>query len=210
MIAQGNKKLGKGIMSFSLPPIITCPGKTELCRKICYVKGSRGTGYLEKNRSILDYYIDSYLASLKEDFVDVIGEELREKKPKILRLHVSGDFYNVDYIRKWGRIIPAFPQITFSAFAKSWRIPELKEALEALDFPNLIMIYSAETESGIPETREKIAWLARNEHDIPENAFVVFKDLPQRKRGWFSDVFICPHENGMPDLTCSRCMHCYC
>lgn len=137
---QGNRKLGK-LPHFSLPPVTTCPGKTELCEKICY--GLHGQFTLP---NVIEALARRYELSQADSFVgDMIGEVYKLHLPLIkglypYRLHEVGDFYSLDYILKWDKIISACPGVTFYGYTRAWRDPELLPALEELRlYPNLIL-----------------------------------------------------------------------
>ena len=123
LISRGNLKLGS-LPSFSLPVISTCPGKTPSCERYCY--GLRGNftmlNVIEANDRRLD-------ATLRNDFVDIITKEIRQTRAPAFRLHVIGDFYNVEYIEKWIKIANALPTVIFFGSTRSWRCNFLSEAM---------------------------------------------------------------------------------
>ena len=131
---NGNMKLKEGrIAYFSLPPgppicKMACPG--------CYaMKAYRLRPNVRKN------YIKSYKASLKDDFVDVISQEIHKIKDKIIaiRVHDSGDFYSQEYVNKWIEIARRFPTIKFFAYTK--RMQDL-DFSKMLQLPNFALIDS--------------------------------------------------------------------
>lgn len=36
LLTRGNGKLGEGIRAWSLPAVETCPGRSDLCARVCY------------------------------------------------------------------------------------------------------------------------------------------------------------------------------
>ncbi len=126
MLSLGNAKLG-AIANFSLPPGRTCPGMTEFCHRYCYgarnwYKSGRMASILRRNE----------VASERLDFIAKMIYEITASKSKVVRLHVTGDFYSKDYISKWIEIVCKLPSITFYGYTRSWRVDELIAPLAVL------------------------------------------------------------------------------
>ena len=62
---------------------------------------------------------DRYLATKCDTFVDKMVAELSKKRVDILRVHDSGDYYSMKYIKKWIAIAEAMPHIRFYSYTKS-------------------------------------------------------------------------------------------
>jgi hypothetical protein len=131
---NGNDKLKTGkIAYFSLPPgppicKMACPG--------CYaMKLYRLRPTIRKN------YFASYLASLRNDFVDIIARQIEPLVDKILaiRVHDSGDFYSQEYVNKWVEIAKKFPTVKFFAYTKRMKDFDFSEMLK---LPNFALIDS--------------------------------------------------------------------
>lgn len=119
--------------SFSLPVIVTCPGKTQFCDRFCY--GLKGFFITVSTKKTIDKKLD---ASLKPDFVDTIIEEIRKKGAPAFRIHVIGDFYTVEYTEKWIQIAKRLPYVIFFGSTRSWHCEFLSEVLKRLrDLPNV-------------------------------------------------------------------------
>ena len=41
LLSRGNGKLGEGIHAWSLPAIDSCPGRSDLCSRVCYARSGR-------------------------------------------------------------------------------------------------------------------------------------------------------------------------
>ena len=211
LLVRGNRKLGKDIFAFNLPPITTCPGATEVCKSYCYA-----------NRTVTQYGAAlvaalnvRYTASKLPDFVKILSDEITATHSiKTLRIHVSGDFYDAAYIRSWEKIIQAFPSIVFYAYTRSWRVPKLLTQLERLRrLPNMQLWYSTDVEaSNAPEGH--VCYMATSDADnAPDDAILAFrvkrKTLLKRSG---SKAIVCPFENGVKPkepLSCSKCGICY-
>jgi len=86
-IGGRSRKLGRSILTFSLPPILTCIGSTSHCRGICYgVKGGQAflTRALKNTRNLI--------ATKKPNFVErmarAIENAVRFGKVRAFRIHV--------------------------------------------------------------------------------------------------------------------------
>jgi len=139
-ISLGNAKLGY-LPNFNLPArsfilngkrIVTCPGASLQCRRVCYAqKGA----YLQSKDIPIEYGVN-YLASLRDDFVETMVKLIPEKeeetrnlwdqhyhrKPDVtlFRPHVSGDFYSPEYAKKWKEIAEKLPDVYFYAYTRAW------------------------------------------------------------------------------------------
>lgn len=133
---SGNAKLPNNIHTFSLPASHSCP-----FAKTCRSSADKYTG------KIKDYKFTSfrcYAASDESRYpnvrkvrwhnFDLIKEaktieqikELIQKslpeKAEIIRLHVSGDFYNQTYFDAWLDVAKANPHILFYAYTKALKL----------------------------------------------------------------------------------------
>lgn len=132
-LKKTSKVTGIKTLDFALPAKKTCPYARE-CKKFCYAdKGSYLWAVVkEKHQWNLNQ-------TQLESFVDNMIIEIKKAKAKAIRIHSSGDFYNVTYFKKWISIANQCPDIKFYAYTKS--LPIVKK-LENLIPPNLTLIYS--------------------------------------------------------------------
>jgi hypothetical protein len=95
----GNTKLKKdGIATFGLPPVVTCPN-AGTCKSFCYAS----TGNF-RFPSVAGRAIKNHEISQHADFATKLTEALRvlaRKGVKLVRIHQSGDFYSIAYIKAW-------------------------------------------------------------------------------------------------------------
>lgn len=134
LIQRGNSKLAAaGMLMFNLPAI------KEVCAMEC------AGCYAIKEQKVYPTALSSrmyrYEQSQKDDFVDKIQDELdrRRKRPKMFRVHASGEFYSQEYVDKWTEIAKANPDIVFYAYTKRKKYFNF-EQLSGLD--NFILINS--------------------------------------------------------------------
>lgn len=118
-LSDGNSKLKQsGIVSFNLIPKTHCPLAGE-CADAGYCYAMTGqqafkSGVIRRARA--------FLATLQEDFVQRMNEEVRRairRGFRAVRIHDSGDFYSLDYLLKWAEIARANPGVKFYAYTKS-------------------------------------------------------------------------------------------
>lgn len=137
-----NAKLGPDVYSWSLPPGTTCPGKSKVCREICYARA------LAKRRpGVATAWNTCLRLSERSDFSDLLSEALIALRHRemtrnpgcrwvILRLHVSGDFYSPIYMQAWMKALgyvnvgdPVVPIIPWT-YTRIWRVPWLSTAMQ--------------------------------------------------------------------------------
>ena len=129
---QGNAKLGKNIFTFSLPAGHACPFANE-----CLSKADKLTGKLTDgpntqfrcfaasaeavypNVRIARWHNFDLLKKLNSnESKDLILASL-PKKANIVRIHVSGDFFNEAYFLAWLQVAKLRPTVLFYAYTKS-------------------------------------------------------------------------------------------
>ena len=124
-LSDGNTKLKKsGIVSFNLIPIIHCP-LAGSCKAFCYATvGQQAFASGVKRRAA------AFKATLSPTFVQDMHSEIQRWKRKIkaIRVHDSGDFYSMDYLRNWLEIARLNPDVKFYAYTKS--LPFVHKAFE--------------------------------------------------------------------------------
>lgn len=147
-LEYGNKKTGRHgnkyeeIFVWNLPPRITCPGASSWCETHCYNSDER------RNVYPIDKWCENLWVFLnrEEDLEKRIISQLTEHTCKAaVRLHSSGDFFSKSYIDFWHKIIEEFPDISFWAYTRSWRVAELEDSLYALaQLPNMQIFASCD------------------------------------------------------------------
>lgn len=129
-LSTGNKKLISSdetrFLIWSIPAVKTCPFRTKQCEKNCYARKAEKAypGCIEsrernlaftESEDFVPFMVDAlhYIASLKN---------YRTAKHITVRIHESGDFYSLAYLKKWVAIAEAcrdIPNIDFAAYTKS-------------------------------------------------------------------------------------------
>jgi len=132
-IRKSGKKHNVALYNFGIPAwkskatgLITCPAAGS-CGKDggCYAQ--QGAYIFSNVAKVFEWRL---AVTLSTEFVILMQSELDEAQRKaakrgqrvVIRIHDSGDFYNVPYLRKWLAIILANPNITFYAYTKQVRL----------------------------------------------------------------------------------------
>jgi hypothetical protein len=214
-LSRGNSKLGSSIFTWSLPAIQTCPGSTGICRQRCYA--ARGFFLMSSVKAGYQFNLDF---SRTDNFSPWFIRELVRNDVRTLRIHVSGDFYDLAYIAKWQEIVEASKHVQFFAYTRSWRIAELLPALRSLgNLPNMSLWWSEDRQTGEAPLDKSIrrAYLAINDPDAataPAGCDLVFRDKPNSVLKRANGVLVCPVENGVTHASgfhhlCSTCRLCF-
>jgi len=198
LLTRGNGKLGEGIHAWSLPAFETCPGRSGLCSRVCYARSGRFQTRIMQAR-----LAENLAASQADNFAARLTSEVHRRGVHTLRIHVSRDFYDAEYVGKWAAIARRCPRTTCYAYTRSWRVPTIAPALaELAGLRNVRLWFSrdAETEppSDIP-TGVRVAYLQTDRDELPIGD-LVFRIRPLRSQSHprlpLSPV--CPTEVALP------------
>lgn len=108
LLISGNTTMPPSVGIWNLPAVITCT-PSQWCMDHCYAKKGR---FIWTN--VADALMWRYLESKKVEFVQNMVEELHRRQTiRFVRIHISGDFYSKEYVRKWASIARHFPDIIF-------------------------------------------------------------------------------------------------
>lgn len=187
----------------------TCPGATEECQAICYAARpvEQAVGY----ESMFPFVMWQH-NSTRED-VPPIPDDC-----KILRIHVSGDFTSIDYIAAWYNRLKERPDVRAFAYTRSWRVPELLAALEALrTLPNLQLFASMDkSTTELPPEGWRRAWIAddlrlsgdpHEDGSFNDRNQLVWASADDRWTDPIGRSFVCPEETGHK-ANCAECRYC--
>lgn len=188
-ISDGNKKVGK-IPSFSLPPVIACDGKyCSECRKYCYAKKAYRQYPSTKNAW------DENFSIVQNDLVgftkSMIAYFSKINAPRVFRIHVSGDFFSLDYLMAWVEIAKSTDCIIYG-YTKSFDIFNAYFAMYGNLPKNLIVRASANCDCCQIQ--------AKNDLSLPL-AFV----RKNADYSYFPNSFLCPAKL----KSCDECGLCW-
>lgn len=142
---HGNKKLGL-VYSWSLLAVTTCRrSMTRWCRKRCYARK------MQRLRTTIWFcWARNTQIAIRPDFARLLTMVLSRLEPGILRIHVSGEFFSVRYIRAWLDALAANPHIKPFAFTRVWRDPAKLRAFGYPDRWPVWLLGSSDPEAGPP------------------------------------------------------------
>jgi len=211
LFSIGNEKLGSRVLTFSLPAVITCPGSSDSCRDHCYADNRRSVFVCP---SVQQRYQQNWEMSQRDDFHEMTIQLLKSSRHPLIRIHVSGDFYNDVYAWKWLQIVKATPHATFWVYTRSWVVPEILVHLRHMaNLPNMHMWFSHDREMPRPRRihpRIRWAYMMTDDNDLSPGTDLYFRT--DNLRGTiaknFNGTLVCPVENGVSHTVCEKCRIC--
>lgn len=118
-LKKTSKTMGVRVFNFGIPAYksvtgkITCPF-AGVCVKYCYAqKGA----YIWSNVS--PAFEKRYELTKRDDFVEVMTQEIRRKRCDFVRVHDSGDYYSPKYLQKWIQVAKNCPDTKFYSYTNS-------------------------------------------------------------------------------------------
>lgn len=217
MLQPGNSKLGPLVRQFSLPAVQTCPGRTKACEKFCYAQD--GFFNMPCVRASL---LAAEAETRKKGFSQKMIQEILRKKVRTVRIHVSGDFYSAEYVRKWIAIAKRCTDTRFYAYTRSWRKATiLPVLLEFAALTNVSLWWSTDAETAVLNGKPPVADSVRVAHaaedyedHVPVYANLLFRVQRDTLEKFRNGCLVCPAENGMVyptsfgHMTCTDCKIC--
>jgi hypothetical protein len=210
LLVLGNSKLGGSIAHFDLPAEATCPGRSDACERVCYARGGR---FLYP--AVQERLRWNYAQSRRSDFAERMAREIRRRGILVLRLHVSGDYYDAAYAAKWLAVMRACPRVRFYFYTRSWRVPAIAAVLEQMAALRCCRVwYSIDSATGVPErvpAGVRLAYLQVEEGEQPELADLLFRVRRLRQRR-VPLALVCPHETAQGranEVNCGNCGRCW-
>ena len=139
---NGNAKLGKHVGAVNRLAVGTCPGASDWCKSVCYADR-----YTHRWPRIAGLY--------QGDLV------LPEVPRPAVRIHASGDFDTVGYVREITKWVESHPGTRFWAYTRSWRVRRLVPALETLRaLPNMQLFASVDASiHDVPPAGWRVAFI---------------------------------------------------
>ena len=155
-ISEGNEKTA--CFSFDLPAIETCPGKSSICAAKCYA-----AKLMKVYPSTGDKYRRNFEFAAAANFVTYMVKNIPQRCD--FRIHVSGDFFSIEYVARWIQIVKARPDVRFYAYTRSWRVPAIWAMIQQLaQLPNINVNLSVDAETGAPSA-ENYRWCFLTDND---------------------------------------------
>jgi hypothetical protein len=209
LLTMGNQKLGQSIFHFDLPAGVTCPGRSAVC-EVCYAM--QGRFQFPQVQERLQW---CYEQSRRRNFARRMAREVHHKGILVVRIHVSGDFFNAAYAAKWLEVMRQCPRAKFYFYTRSWRLPDIADVLEEMAALRCCRPwYSIDRDTGVPErvpVGVRLAYLQVTEGEQPELADLMFR-VRRLRRQRQSLSLVCPHETPQGrsnDTNCGNCGRCW-
>lgn len=213
VFCRGNTKLGPHVLTYSLPAVLSCPGKSKECVAHCYVEKP---DTLFSMPSHAERYWNNWQLSLQPDFAEIVSSMLqRTRVDRLVRLHVSGDFYDENYVWKWLQIVTRNPRCTFWAYTRSWVNPAIRSVLYKLaECKNFFLWFSTDRSMRRirqPNPRIRWAYMMVAPDDAPPDVDLYFRTHALRKKivKRINGTLVCPAENGVTHTNCEKCRLCF-
>lgn len=127
----------KRIYNWTIPALMTKDGF-----KTCPMAGVCAGGcYAKMGAYIWPKVYAKHESNLKltftEEFTAAMSLEIKRTKADLVRIHDAGDFYSLEYLKKWIAIAQLNPGVQFYAYTK------MVELIKSVDIPsNLVIIFS--------------------------------------------------------------------
>ena len=214
LLSRGTGKIGAGVYHFSVPAVRACPGRSRICTSACYARTGRF-----QYPAVQDKLRWAFEQSKKADFADRLCDELYRRGALACRWFVSGDVYSAAMARKMAEVVERSPFCRFWLYTRSWRVPAIAPHLRGMAaLPNLVVYYSCDAETGLPEDVPdgvRVAWLHTAADEVPSGGGIDLlfrtRDLRAGRVPLPLASVACPHET--PDgksrgVTCATCGIC--
>lgn len=147
----GNLKLKSNdkikFLIWNLPAQDTCPNATELCKKFCYAKKSERcypTCKASRQRHLDFSKTDEFIPTITDAIVSYANKH--KNALIVVRIHESGDFYNLPYFEKWYditlRVSEICKNVRFLSYTKSFKIVKFASCGLLKDFTEDLQKYN--------------------------------------------------------------------
>ena len=180
-LTNSNSKLKKSglknnakIYTFDLPAYktatgkITCPFAKD-CVKFCYAQKGAYVWTPAKTK-----HNNNYLATKKDNFTDLIQDEInRKRKITHIRVHSAGDYYSPKYLNKWLKLAINNPNIIFYSYTKS--IPLIK-AVKLPSNYKIIFSEGSKVDNLIDVKSDRHARIFNNENELKKAGYINASD----------------------------------
>ena len=180
ILKNNNKKLGKPIYDFNIPPIDSCPNSIE-CQDTCYAVNT-----YKRYPTAKKSWDDNFKLCVSNDglsrFKGLVNKQIKKDGIQVIRIHSSGDFYNIDYLNAWVDICNTNTNTIFFTYTKAF------EGME-----------------GLPNNLNIISSFIKHDNKSYLN-YGKYEDI-SKLRGKIKGI-ICPPSRGK-DLTCFECKYCF-
>jgi hypothetical protein len=182
-LKKTSKKLGLRVFNFGLPAYKSVTGKiicpmADACIKFCY---ARKGAYIWSN--VKPAFERRYQATLQENFIELMQDEIDRRKPDYVRVHDSGDYYSPKYLQKWLTIANNNPSVRFYSYTN------MVDMFHKVQLPhNFDVIFS---DSGkqthlIRTTKDRYTNIFSSEQKLNDAGFINASEIDLYATKWFN------------------------
>lgn len=169
-----SKATGFNVFNFSIPAYKSMSGDTICpfageCRRYCYA--SKGNYTYPQQQAIMEYKYQ--LTKHGQLFRVCVNMEIKDKHVSHVRIHDSGDFYSLDYLKVWCQIASDNPLVKFYSYTKSHNMIRLAYRLNLIP-GNMTFIFSLGSiqDNLIDVTSERHAKIFDTEYQLLKEGYV--------------------------------------
>lgn len=184
--------------SFNLPPILSCPGKTPICARVCYARKNRLAMPKQRKLMMENWNRVNELSNdgKQKELVEELIEIVTRSKSKIFRWFSSGDIFSLKFAEVLRIVMLQCPDVSFWMYTRSiYFIEPLR------DVPNLSLYLSIDRDNwlNVLEIHGSGTRLAYMMIEYEKGKPIFNKDM--------KDWMICRQANGELPLQ-NACNHC--
>lgn len=197
LLVRENGKLGRDIYAWSTSAIDGCgDAATDTCKQFCYAAKIQN-----RWKNVERSWAEKLALSLRPNlFKALMNAELAGLPDgAVVRCHVAGEWSTKEYARAWLEVMRQWPQITFYAYTRAWRLPDVRPVLERMRrLPNVTLWASTDEETGpAPRSWNKASYYKTIE-DVPAHTIICPEQTASLTK-----------EGRKKEVTCSSCRLCY-
>jgi hypothetical protein len=194
----GNAKTGisgtlyASVFVWNIPAVACCPGASDWCLTHCYNADDRKAIFPVAEWQRNWHWVEAAPSDLEHM---INGQLEKAPGPVAVRIHSSGDFYSIPYIRFWKTIIERNTTVEFWAYTRSWCNTELLQELEGLrNLSNVQLFASWDRTMPTPPKHWRTAYVVESTDD-PVNSTTT------------DTMVVCPEQTGQL-ANCASCGFC--
>jgi hypothetical protein len=159
-ISRGNMKVKANI--FSLPSKTTRKQGLD-CHSYCYA--AKAEIQYPATKAVR---LRNLAASRSPTFTVEVIDMLKTRRNKVVRVHESGDFYSIKYIRRWYLIAKMLPSYTFYAYTKRDDLfIQIPDDWKPLNFTLIYSLDGIDVKGGLPSGFDKLARVSSKNTTCP-------------------------------------------
>lgn len=210
LLTPGNGKTGQYIAIWSLPAVLSCPGRSaNTCERHCYARQSR---FLFP--AVVERLHWNYDQAVLPSFPDRMIREVRRKGVTVCRIHGAGDYFSASYCEAWVKVIKACPATRFYCYSRSHAVPEILPVLARMArLKNARVWFSFDRDRPVLDPLPKgvrSCYLQVEAGEVIPKVDLVFR-IRRLRSERVPLAMACPSESpkGHGEIVCGSCARCF-